>query len=471
MSAAGSPHSGSRILVVDDERPVLMTAQALLKRRGFEVETAQSAAAASQIVKRWKPALVLLDLGLPDADGLSVLRQLRKDYPTMEVLILTANNSLANAIDSIKLGAYHFISKPYATEELLNLIAQALEHRRLQAEADDLREQSVRLEKRLQEAEAQLQPVFHSRSMRQVDELLLKVAPTEANVLLVGESGVGKEVLANRIHQLSRRSQGNMVKLNCAAFPANMIEAELFGYSKGAFTGAVAEFPGMIREAQGGTLFLDEVAEMPAELQTRFLRVLQEREFRPLGSTRTIRADFRLVAATNRDLRSALETGNLRQDFYYRLNTFQIRIPALRDRREEIPFLVQRFAARFAAREGMVAPDIAPEAMERLTTYSWPGNIRELQNAIEYAVIVAKRGRIGLQELPVELGPAEFDPPGFSVGAADAWRLEDQERRTILRALEETRGNKKRAAEMLGIQRATLYAKLSKYGIEGARPV
>jgi DNA-binding NtrC family response regulator len=466
MKEEGLARSSSRILVVDDERPVLLTAQAVLKRRGYEVETAQSAASGLERVRRWKPDLVLLDLGLPDADGLEVLRKIRKDFPSVEVLILTANNSLANAIDSIKLGAYHFIGKPYATEELLNLIAQALEHRRLQAETDDLREQSVRLEKRLQQAEAQLSPVFQSRSMRQVEELIQKVAPTEANVLLVGESGVGKEVLANRIHQFSRRKAAPMIKLNCAAFPANMIEAELFGYAKGAFTGAVAEFPGMIREAHGGTLFLDEVAEMPPELQTRFLRVLQEREFRPLGSTKTLKADFRLVAATNRDLRSALENGNLRQDFYYRLNTFQISIPSLRDRQEEIPVLAHRFIARFAAREGLVAPEIEPEAMERLMTYPWPGNIRELQNAMEYAVIVAKRDHIGLSELPTELRSANADTATHNSNWSGEWRLEEQERRTIVRVLEETRGNKKRAAELLGIQRATLYAKLARYGIQ-----
>lgn len=251
----GPSHAGARILVVDDERPVLLTIQALLKRRGFEVETALNASAGLQMVRRWKPALVLLDLGLPDADGLEVLRKVKKERADVEVLILTANDSLANAIESIKLGAYHFIGKPYAAEELLNLISQALEHRRLQAETEDLREQSVVLEKRLQDAEAQFSPVFQSRSMRQVDELIQKVAPTDANVLLVGESGVGKEVLANRIHKLSRRMNRPMVKLNCAAFPANMIEAELFGYAKGAFTGAVAEFPGMIREANGGRFF------------------------------------------------------------------------------------------------------------------------------------------------------------------------------------------------------------------------
>ncbi len=251
------------------------------------------------------------------------------EFPDLQVIILTAHDSLENAIESIKLGAFHFISKPYAPEELMGLIKRALEHRQLVREAASLRSEKHILTKRLEKAERQLAPVAKSRSMQEIHELISRVAPTEANVLLLGESGVGKEVMANQIHRFSHRAGRPLVKLNCAAFPANMIEAELFGYMKGAFTGAVSDFPGMIQEAAGGTLFLDEIAEMPPELQTRFLRVLQEREFRPLGSTKTIAADFRLVAATNRNIPEALRSGRLRQDLYYRLNTFQVLIPPL----------------------------------------------------------------------------------------------------------------------------------------------
>jgi DNA-binding NtrC family response regulator len=455
-----------RVLIIDDERPVLLTIEALLKRRGFAVEVAATAAAGLDLIRKTKPRLVLLDLGLPDGDGMEVLRRVRQEEPEMEVLVLTANDSLANAIECIKLGAFHFIGKPYAPEELLNLIAQALEHQRLRNETVQLREQSARLERRLQEAEARLQPVYQSRSMRQLDELIRRVGPTDANVLIVGESGVGKEVLATRLHELSARKGRPMVRLNCAAFPAHMIEAELFGYAKGAFTGAHAAFPGMIREAAGGTLFLDEVAEMPPDLQTRFLRLLQEREYRPLGSTRTLKADFRLVAATNRGLREALQSGALRQDFYYRLNTFQLLIPPLRERREDIPALVQSFCSQFASRHGVPVPVVDPEVMALLLAYPWPGNIRELQNSMEYAVILASEGRIGLEQLPVGL---RF--PEASAGPGEPNRglsLEEQERRTIYRVLGETQGNKKRAAEILGIQRATLYAKLRKYGMESA---
>jgi DNA-binding NtrC family response regulator len=455
----------SKVLVVDDERPVLMTLEAVLQRRGFAVQTASSAAAGLQVLRSWKPDLVLLDLGLPDADGLDVLKTIRSEIPSVQVLILTANDSLANAIESIKLGAFHFIGKPYVPEELISLMGRALEQRRLEAEAVELRAESARLVRRLAEAERRTEPVFQSRCMRQIEELLGRVAPTEANVLLLGESGVGKEVLAGRIHELSRRSAAQMVRLNCAAFPSNMIESELFGYVKGAFTGAVSDFRGMIAESNGGTLFLDEVAEMPPELQTRFLRVLQEREYKPLGSTRTLKSDFRLIAATNRPIADALRSGALRQDFYYRLNTFQVEIPPLRERREDIPALVQRFLTRFAELGGTAPPTLHPEALERLCTHSWPGNIRELKNCLEYATILSENGAIGIKQLPAELRA----PPQIRSAlehTAQGHRLEDRERETILQVLLETGGNKKRAAELLGIQRPTLYAKLRRYGLD-----
>jgi transcriptional regulator with PAS, ATPase and Fis domain len=256
-----------------------------------------------------------------------------------------------------------------------------------------------------------------------------------------------------------------MVKLNCAAFPANMIEGELFGYVKGAFTGAVADFPGMIAQATGGTLFLDEIAEMPVELQTRFLRVLQEREYRRLGSTKTIPANFRLVAATNRNAAEAVRNGTLRQDLYYRLNTFQIEIPALRERREDIPALVAVFLARFAKQMGKPEPTIAPEAFDRLLNYDWPGNVRELQNAIEYSVVLADQALITVKELPREIQLPTALHEARAANAAASLNLEDQEKQAILQALTQAHGNKKKAAAILGIHRPTLYNKMKHHGI------
>jgi DNA-binding NtrC family response regulator len=455
------------ILIIDDERPILMTLEALLRRHGYRTETATTATFGLRAMKTNPAALVLLDLQLPDADGLQTLDRLKKDFADSQVIILTAHDSLNNAIESIKRGAFHFISKPYAPEELLSLAEQALEKRSLLQETQALREKAEQLEKRLELAETRLAPVFKSKVMQEMEELISAMAPSDANVLITGESGVGKEVVANVIHSKSRRAGKPLVKLNCAAFPQTMIESELFGYVKGAFTGAMNDFPGMIAEARGGTLFLDEISEMPADLQTRFLRVLQEREYRSLGSTRMSKADFRVITATNRPIAQALAENRLRSDLYYRINTFQIEVPPLRERKEDIPPLVTTFVQRFAAQLGKAEPTIAPEAFQKLLDYSWPGNVRELQNAIEYAVVLARNDIIGIKELPAEIQL----PPALQTTPAPARRsgvasLDDMERETILQALAQTHGNKKKAAQLLGIQRPTLYNKMKRYAIE-----
>jgi DNA-binding NtrC family response regulator len=458
-----------RILIIDDERPILMTLEALLGRHGYQPQTAATAAYGLRVLKETPPSVVLLDLQLPDADGLEMLEQIKREHPETQVIILTAHDSLNNAIESIKRGAYHFISKPYAPEELLSLVEKALEKQSLLRETEQLREKTVQLEKRLEIAETKLAPVFKSKAMQEIHELITAMAPSDANVLITGESGVGKEVIANVIHSHSRRAGKSMVKLNCAAFPQAMIESELFGYVKGAFTGAMNDFPGMIAEASGSTLFLDEISEMPPELQTRFLRVLQEREYRPLGSTKTLKADFRVVAATNRPISQALSDNRLRADLYYRLNTFQIEIPPLRERKEDIPPLVSSFVRRFAQQLGKDEPEIAPEAFQKLLDYSWPGNVRELQNAIEYAVVLARKNEIGVKELPteVQLPVALQKSERTSVTQnGGAQNLDDLERNAILQALAQCHGNKKKAAQILGIQRPTLYNKMKRYAIE-----
>ena len=457
-----------RILIVDDERPILLTLEALLGRRGYQVETAATASLGLKLLKTTSPALVLLDLQLPDAEGLETLDQIKKEFPEVPVIILTAHDSLNNAIESIKRGAFHFISKPYAPEELISLVEKALEKQSLLRETAELRERTHQLEKRLERAETRTGPIFTSKVMQGIEELIGAMAPSDANVLITGESGVGKEVIANTIHQRSRRVDKALVKLNCAAFPQAMIEGELFGYVKGAFTGATNDFSGMIAAADGGTLFLDEISEMPMDLQTRFLRVLQEREFRPLGSTRVMKADFRLIAATNRPIAQALAENKLRSDLYYRLNTFQIEVPPLRERKQDIPPLVASFVKQFAQKLGKEEPDIVPEAFQKLLDYSWPGNVRELQNAIEYAVVLSRQNLVGLKELPaeVQLPTALQGAERAAAGRPGVQSLDDVERNTILQALAQCHGNKKKAAELLGIQRPTLYNKLKRYAIE-----
>ncbi len=465
---SGDKGDSRRILIVDDERTILMTLEALLTRRGYEVETAGTASAGFKMLRTKSPALVLLDLQLPDGDGLETLDQIKTEFPNVQVIILTAHDSLSNAIESIKRGAYHFISKPYAPEELLSLVDQALEKQSLLRETAELRQKTQQLEKRLELAETRLGPIFTSKAMQEIQDLIAAMAPSDANVLITGESGVGKEVIANTIHQRSRRADKTMVKLNCAAFPPAMIEGELFGYVKGAFTGAVNDFKGMIAEADGSTLFLDEISDMPPDLQTRFLRVLQEREFRSLGSTKVIKADFRVIAATNRPIPQALAENRLRSDLYYRLNTFQIEVPPLRERRQDIPPLVASFVKQFARTMHKDEPSIAPEAFEKMMEYSWPGNVRELQNCIEYAVVLARQNVIGVKELPAEmqLPPALQRTERSLPQAGGAQSLDEVERSAILQALAQCHGNKKKAAELLGIQRPTLYNKLKRYAIE-----
>ncbi len=457
-----------RILVVDDERPILLTLEGLLNRHGYVTNTAGTAAQGLRAIKANPPAVVLLDLQLPDAEGLQLLDQIKREHPETQVIILTAHDSLNNAIESIKRGAYHFISKPYAPEELLSLVEKALEKQSLLRETEALRQRAQQLEKRLEMAETQLAPVFTSKVMQEIDGLITAMAPSEANVLVTGESGVGKEVIANVIHSRSLRADKPMVKLNCAAFPQQMIESELFGYVKGAFTGAMNDFSGMIAEANESTLFLDEISEMPTELQTRFLRVLQEGEYRSLGSTRTITSNFRVIAATNRPIQQALAENRLRSDLYYRLNTFQIEVPPLRERKQDIPPLVGTFVKRFAQKLGKAEPEIATEAFQKLLDYAWPGNVRELQNAIEYAVVLARQNLITVKELPSEVQlPAVLqmtergEPP-----SAKPQSLSEMERQAILQALAQTHGNKKRAAQLLGIQRPTLYNKMKRFGIQ-----
>jgi DNA-binding NtrC family response regulator len=477
------------ITIIDDERNIQATLIAILERRGYATSSAYTAKQGLQVVAEEKPSVVLMDLGLPDSEGLELLRELRAANPGLPIIVITANDSLNNAIASIKEGAFHFIAKPYVPEELLSLVAKALEHKGLREETLELREETERLKKRVQRAEAQLQPVYKNVKMREMFELIEQIAPSDANVLIVGESGVGKEIFANRIHEQSHRAAGPLVKLNCAAFPANMIEGELFGYKKGAFTGASQDFPGMLSASGGGTLFLDEISEMPIDLQTRFLRVLQEREFRPLGSTQSVRADFRLVAASNRRPEEAIRQGRIREDLYYRLNTFTLAIPPLRDRTEDIPELAQLFLQRFCAKMNKPMMTIQSEAYDALLRYSWPGNVRQLQNVIERAVVLTQGSMITPRNLPQEVvhnvpheAPQSTNAlgalPTFSLNGSlaeggkilvthsQSLNLADREKAALLAALEQSRGNKKKAAELLGIHRPTLYTKLKKFGLE-----
>ncbi len=434
-----------------------------------------------QVLQEHEVDVMLLDLGLPDESGLDLLKNVRKLYPNIPVIVVTANDSINNAIESTKIGSFHFIPKPYVPEELLNLVAKAVEQRGMKEETQRLREETERQKRKVQKLEAQLQPVFKNARMRELFALVEQIAHSDANVLIVGDSGVGKEVFANRIHELSSRAAREMVKLNCAALPANMIEGELFGYKKGAFTGASQDFPGMLSAASGSTLFLDEISEMPVDLQTRFLRVLQEREYRPLGSVQTYKTDFRLISASNRRPEEAIRQGRLREDLYYRLNTFTLWVPPLRERPEDIAELAQLFLERYCARMHKPMLTIQSETFEVLMRCEWRGNVRELQNAIEHAVVLAKGSLITPQHLPEQIRTnyaardkamtstsSQLSPVKKQLQLTDSQTLNlaEREKASIVEALEQCNGNKKQAAKLLGIHRPTLYTKMKKFGLD-----
>jgi DNA-binding NtrC family response regulator len=356
-------------------------------------------------------------------------------------------------------GAFHVLEKPFDPDEVLGVVAHALEHRKLLAENTDLR-------RRLGEQAADSEILGGAPAMQRVLETVTRVADADASVLIMGESGTGKELVANALHDKSRRRDGPWIKINCAALPKDLIESELFGHTRGSFTGATTEKSGLLEEAHKGSLLLDEITEMPIDLQAKLLRVLEERVVRRLGGTKSVPVDFRLVSSTNRHPDLAVKEGRLRQDLYFRINTVTIQIPPLRDRREDIPILVKAFFDRYRARHARPVDGIEPEAYRRLLAYSWPGNVRELQHALERAVLVSRTRSITIDDLPDTLQQGETEvKPGVAPADVPAGSLEEIERASIVKALESTRWNKQAAAAMLGLRRPTLYSKMRKHGI------
>jgi DNA-binding NtrC family response regulator len=447
-----------RILVVDDESVIAENLRLTLEREGYDVETAGNTVGAMLRMETREFALGIVDLILPDGDGLHLLRLLKAKDPSIEVIIMTGHGSISKAVEATKQGAFYFVAKPFDADEMLMLVGKALERRRLLAETSDLR-------RKLAEQAAYGEMLGSSPAIKRVFEMLESVAASDANVLIVGESGTGKELAANAVHAKSTRVDGPMVKINCAALPKDLIESELFGHVKGAFTGASTDKSGLLEEAHRGSLLLDEITEMPLDLQAKLLRVLEDRTVRRLGGAKTVPVDFRLICSTNREPDAALREGRLRQDLYFRINTVTVALPSLRDRTGDIPLLAKSFLERFRAKHGRDVDTIDPEAYRRLLSYGWPGNIRELEHAIERAVLVARGREITLPDLPE---PLQVDPsPGGS--APPPGSLEEIERVSIVRALESTGWNKQAAAQVLGLRRPTLYSKMRRHGIPQRR--
>ncbi|HLX69770.1 MAG TPA: sigma-54 dependent transcriptional regulator [Verrucomicrobiae bacterium] len=443
-----------RIMVVDDAADIRDLLATVLKDN-YDVSEAKSGADLKQSFSQEQPDVVLLDLKLPDADGIDLLPQIKKQWPDTEVIVLTGNATFEAAVEATKRGAYHFINKPFDPQGLLVTVERALEHKAQNEENSTLR-------KALTTMSGVSSPVFQSSAMQTVVRTVERVAPSDVSILITGESGSGKEVIADLIHAMSPRSKGKIIKINCAALPRELIESELFGSVKGAFTGAHADREGLFRQAEGGTLFLDEISEMPIDTQSKLLRVLQDQEVRPVGGKVSYKTNCRLVAATNRQPQDAIKDGKLREDLFYRISAISVHLPPLRERREDVMPLANSFLKRFVAQSNRPIRGFTSEAVDRLTAFEWPGNVRQLQNEIQRAVLLCETSEIDSTDLSITSVKQESEQSqdtNFTL-------LEGVERNAIVQMLKETGGNKLETAKRLGIGRQTLYNKIKAYGIE-----
>ena len=450
-----------RILIVDDEEVMTDSLMKHLVDEGYSVDTASTGAEAIERFDQGGHHLAICDLQLPDMDGLEVMRHIKDARPLTEVIVVTGYGSVERAVEATKAGAFDFVEKEFEFDTLKRRIENALKQRELMTENASMRRQlSTRAE--------YFNIIGSSKQMQTIYETIESVAKSDANVLIVGESGTGKELIANAIHYNSLRSKKSFIKVNCAALPKELIESELFGHTKGAFTGAHADKEGLVQHAAGGSLLLDEIAEMPVELQPKLLRVLQERSYRKIGSEKTYSVDFRLICSTNRLPADAIREGLLRDDLFYRISTITIHVPPLRERSEDIQLLTEHFLKMYAQKYERGITGVAQAAYQKLFAHAWPGNVRELQNVIERAVLLAKGNKIEPFDLPFDNGAATEGSLAVAWDVPPNMSLEDIEKLVIERTLQRTRGNKQAAANLLGIYRPRLYSKIRKYGIDVA---
>ena len=449
-----------RILVVEDEDKLRRVIELQLTSAGFEVDKAAAAEEGLKVVDR--ADLVLTDLKLPNMDGLEFLALIRRQNAQVPVIIMTAYGSVETAVESMKAGATDFLLKPFSLDHLMQVVEKALEVRALRDENRALKQQ---LGRRYEFDNI----IGRSPAMQEIFAAIERVAPTRATVLLAGESGVGKDLIARAIHFHSPRRDRPMVKINCTALPENLMESELFGYEKGAFTGAQTTKPGKFEQADTGTVFLDEIGDVPPAIQVKLLRVLQEREFERLGSNVTRRIDVRVIAATNTDLREALEQGTFREDLYYRLNVVPLNVPPLRERKQDIPFLAEHFVRKLAPETGSRVESISDAAMEKLVAYHWPGNVRELENIVERGLVMCTGTELEPADIKLESPPGRGPAANAQNGAPflpEGLTLDEYERDLIREALRRADGNKSQAARLLGLTRNALRYRLTQMGLE-----
>ena len=445
-----------RVLVVEDEEKLRRVVELQLVSAGFEVDKAATAEEGVKVVDR--ADLVLTDLRLPNMDGLGLLALIRRQNAQVPVVVMTAYGSIETAVECMKAGATDFLLKPFSLDHLMQVVHKALEVRALRDENRQLKEE---LGRRYEYDNI----IGRSEPMQEIFATIERVAPTRATVLLAGESGVGKDLIARAIHFHSPRRDRPLVKINCTAIPENLMESELFGYEKGAFTGAVTSKPGKFEQADTGTVFLDEIGDVPGPIQVKLLRILQEREFERLGSNVTRHTDVRIIAATNQDLRAALEQGTFREDLYYRLNVVPLNIPPLRDRKQDIPFLANHFIRKLAADSGSAVESITDAAMERLMAYHWPGNVRELENVIERSLVLCRGSQLDAGDVLLESAPRPRSQNGQHF-LPEGLTLDQYEQELIREALRRADGNKSHAARLLGLTRNALRYRLTQMGLE-----
>jgi two-component system response regulator HydG len=439
------------ILIVDDDIVVRDSLGKWFESEGFRVSIAPGASAALEMLANRRFDLALVDIKMPGVDGIELQVKLREIDPSMPVIIMTGFASVETAVRALKNGAYDYITKPFDPDELVHLVNKAISHKRAEREVSKLKEN-------LDEIFPETRLIGQSPAMKRVIELVETVAPTDATVLITGESGTGKEVVARAIHALSPRRYNPMVVIHCGALTESLLESELFGHERGAFTGAQARKKGKFEVADGGTVFLDEISDISLRVQTDLLRVLQEKEIVRVGDTMPVKVDFRAIAATNKSLERLVEERLFRPDLYYRLNVFSINIPPLRDRKEDVPLLAAHFLEKLARQMNRPLQRLAPETLDLLMRYDWPGNVRELENAMERALLMRREGDLKPEDFPFQLHPSA---PLIASGQ----RLEDVEKAHIERVLAEARWNLSKAARILDIDRTTLYNKIRKYGL------
>ncbi len=456
--------SNGKILVVDDEEIIRDVLSTLLAAEDYAVDLAQNGSEALELVRDSEYTVVLLDLMMPDMDGLQVLEEFAKLEPSPVTVILTAFGSIEKAVKATKLGAFDFITKPFKNDEIVLAVKNAAENRRL-------REENIRLKESLKQRYSFRNIIGKSAAMQQIYDLITQVAPRRSTILLQGESGTGKELVAKAIHSSSgSRSEAPFVAINCGNIPSDLLESEIFGHVRGAYTGATSSKKGLFEVADGGTLFLDEVATISMEMQAKLLRVIQEREFRRLGGLENIKIDVRIVAATNTDLQAAVQAGTFRDDLYYRLNVIVIKLPALRERAEDIPLLAEHFIRKYCEENDRERCTLEPAALKVLMDYDWPGNVRELENVMERAVVLAPESTISADlfprnlTLPTTSAAAQGRMPGDGLPLKE--RVGNFERSLILAALDNTDWNQKKAAQLLGVNATTLSEKLKRLKIK-----